>query len=97
MRPGVNPPPTAGAAGLLAVSQGDVTRGVTLGLWLELGLARGRAGLGWGLLRLTSVSRIPLIPMDRGGRFFVEGVAGVSDLGVLLIRASAEKGDAFTG
>ena len=41
--------------------------GLALG---SAGLARGRAGLDWGEFFLLSVSRIPFIPIDKGGRLF---------------------------
>jgi len=76
--------------------QGEVTRGP--GLWLELGLARGKAGLGWGEFRLISGSRIPLIPMDSGGRLLDTKFASflLWLLLGLLNKASAENGEAFT-
>lgn len=41
--------------------------GLALG---SAGLARGRAGLDWGEFFLLSVSSIPFMPIDRGGRLF---------------------------
>jgi len=95
------PGPACGLLLLVSMAgecHGDVTRGP--GLWLaELGLARGRAGLGWGEFLLISGSRIPLMPMERGGRLldttFVSFLLLWLLLG-LLNRASAEKGEAFT-
>ena len=44
-----------------------------------------------------SGSRIPLIPMESGGRLLDNGGGVLSDLGVLLRSASAENGDALMG